>query len=105
MNSKFIIKVGDEHYGSGFLVNGRTRNNWPNSFLTKDINEARVFNNVSTAKAMASRVKGVLLDWIKMTTGSSPFEWEPISVVEIVQVISPAVNTKPSVREGIYNER
>lgn len=104
MNSKFIIKVGEEHYGSGFHVNGRTRNNWPNAFLTKDINEARVFNNVATAKAMATRVRGVLLEWIKVTPGASHFEWEPITVVEIAQVVGPIVDTKPSIMEDIYNE-
>lgn len=97
MNSKFIIKVGGEHYGSGFHVNGRTRNNWPDSFLTKDINEARVFNNLATAKAMATRVRGVLLDWIKMTPGSSHFECEPITVVEVAQVVGSVVDTKLSV--------
>jgi hypothetical protein len=101
MNSKFIIKVGEEHYGSGFHINGRTRNNWPNSFLTKNIDEARVFNNVGTAKAMATRIQGILLEWIKATPGSNYLEWEPISVVEIRQVIGLVVDTKPSIREEI----
>lgn len=101
MNSKFIIKVGEEHYGSGFHINGRTRNNWPASFLSKDINDARVFNTVGTAKAMASRIRNVLLEWIKVTPGSSHYEWEPITVIEIACVPGPVIDTKPSVLEDL----
>lgn len=101
MNSKFIIKVGDRHYGSGFHVNSRTINNWPNSFLTTDINEARVFNNMVTAKAMATRIRSVLVEWIKVTPDCSYYEWEPICVIEIAQIVGPIRDTKPFITEDI----
>ena len=105
MKSKFIIKVGQKHYGSGFHVNGRTRNNWPASFLSTDIDDARVFNDKGTAKAMATRLRNVLLEWIKQTKGASHYEWEPINVIEIVCTEGPVVDTKTSVLEELMEER
>ena len=105
MKSKFIIKVGQQHYGSGFHVNGRTRNNWPASFLSTEVDDARIFNDQGTAKAMATRLRNVLLEWVKQTKGSSHYEWEPIIVVEIVCTEGATVDVKPSVMEDLKYER
>lgn len=105
MKSKFIIKVGQQHYGSGFHTNGRTRNDWPASFLSIDIEDARMFNDQGTAKAMATRLRNVLLEWVKQTKGSSFYKWEPIVVVEIVCTEGSTIDVKKSIEEDLLNER
>lgn len=104
MNSKFIIKVGEEHYGSDFHINQRSINNWPKSFLSENIEDARVFANITTAKAMATRIRNVLLEWVKLTSGSSHYEKEPITIIEIIYIERPIIKVKPLIIEDLKNE-
>ena len=101
MKSKFIIKAGQHHYGSGFHVNSRTRKDWPKSFLTTNIDEARVFDTVGTAKAMSTRLQGVLKEWVKVNPSIDPRVWEPIIVQELNMTVGKTIFQKPSVLEEL----
>jgi len=101
MKPKFIIQVGQQHYGCGFHVNSRTVNNWPNSFLTDNINEARIFNNFGTAKAMAGRLHSVLLEWVKNHPKLDYRLWGPICVVEVDLVPGSAVVCRTPILEDL----
>lgn len=92
MHSKYLIKVA-EFFANGFHINSKTKNDWPNSFLTTDINDARVFDNIGTARGMATRLENVL----KEKVGEKDFyieDWTPITVVEVKVSLGPVVDTR-----------
>lgn len=101
MKSKFIIQVGSQNYGCGFHINSRTRDNWPQSFLTDDIDEARIFDTVGAAKAMATRLRNVLLEWVQNHPRVNHYHWEPICVIEVQQTPGRSVDVKRPIMEDL----
>lgn len=101
MKSKYIIKVGDSSYALAFYPRLKSKYDWPCKYLTTDINQARIFNTIGTAKSMAARIESTLIEVIKQEPNNNYNYWTPICVIEIEQVVSKTIYTKPFILEHL----
>lgn len=95
MDPQYIIRCGS-FYGRYFSTGYRS--NDLSCYTTPDINQGRLFSNLSSAKGNATRLRNVLLNEVQIRDIS---KYEPIEVVEINLQLGNIVDQKRSVKEDV----
>ena len=97
LEPKYMVRVGANRYGTRFQKSYWSRDEGLKYNTSTQINDARMFDNLSTAKAMGTRLRNILLDWARLDVHNDPRPFEPIDVVEVNLTAGPAVQSKKSV--------
>ena len=91
MNPQYLIRCGS-FYGCYFSTGYRSSD--LSHYVTDDINQGRLFTNLSSAKGNATRLRNVLVNEAEVR---DPSQYEPIEVVEVTLQVGNIVDRKKSV--------
>lgn len=95
MDPVYIVRCGTKY---GYYFNTSYRDRDLSLYLTDDINRARQFSSLPSAKGNATRLRNVLLNQAKH---EDPSPYEPIEIIEVKLQIGQIVDQKRSVMEDI----
>ena len=105
LEPKYFVRLGGKYYAHTFYYAKSTlQYSGIQHYITEDINEARLFDSLGTAKRMATITSNGLLEWARLDPQNDPRPYEPIEVIEVALVEGPSVHTKHSIIPEIYHD-